>query len=38
VPMGTRCDWKSTGYVRKIYCIMQPKVAAAGRKEKEAAE
>lgn len=37
VPMGTRCDWKSTGYVRKIYCIMQPK-AAAGRKEKEAAE
>ena len=28
VPMGTRCDWKSTGYVRKIYCIMQPKVAA----------
>jgi uncharacterized cupin superfamily protein len=28
VPMGTRCDWKSTGYVRKIYCIMQPKAAA----------
>jgi len=37
VPMGTRCDWKTTGYVRKIYCIMQPKVAV-GRKEKEAAE
>jgi hypothetical protein len=24
--------------VRKIYCIMQPKVAAAGAKGKEAAE
>jgi hypothetical protein len=37
VPLGTHCDWKSTGYVRKIYCIMQPKAAVA-RKEKEAAE
>jgi uncharacterized cupin superfamily protein len=27
-PMGTRCDWQSTGYMRKIYCIMQPKAAA----------
>ena len=26
------CDWKSAGYVRKIYCIMQPKAAAAGAK------
>jgi uncharacterized cupin superfamily protein len=34
VPMGTRCDWKSTGYVRKIYCIMQPK-AAVGAKAAE---
>jgi len=38
VPLGTPCDWKTTGYVRKIYCIMQPKVAAAGTKGKEAAE
>jgi uncharacterized cupin superfamily protein len=29
VPMGTRCDWQSNGYVRKIYCIMQPKAAPA---------
>jgi uncharacterized cupin superfamily protein len=35
VPKGTRCDWKSTGYVRKIYCIMQPKAAAAGAKAAE---
>ena len=35
VPMGTRCNWKSTGYVRKIYCIMQPKAAAAGVKAAE---
>ena len=28
VPMGTRCDWQSDGYVRKIYCIMQPKAHA----------
>jgi len=34
VPLGTRCDWKTTGYLRKIYCILQPKVAA----KKEAAE
>jgi uncharacterized cupin superfamily protein len=27
VPMGTRCDWRSNGYVRKIYCIMQPTAA-----------
>jgi uncharacterized cupin superfamily protein len=33
VPMGTRCDWKTTGYVRKIYCIMQPKAAAGAKKE-----
>jgi uncharacterized cupin superfamily protein len=36
VPMGTPCDWKTTGYIRKIYCIFQPKAAAA--KGKEAAE
>jgi uncharacterized cupin superfamily protein len=36
VPMGTRCDWRSSGYVRKIYCIMQPKAAvAAGVKAAE---
>lgn len=29
VPMGTRSDWKTTRYVRKIYCIMQPRQAAA---------
>jgi hypothetical protein len=33
--MGTRCDWKTTGYVRKIYCIMQPKAALAGAKAAE---
>jgi uncharacterized cupin superfamily protein len=38
VPMGTPCDWKTTGYIRKIYCIFQPKAAAAGAKGKEAAE
>jgi len=37
VPLGTRCDWKTTGYVRKIYCIMQPKAVVAS-KGKEAAE
>jgi uncharacterized cupin superfamily protein len=35
VPLGTRCDWQTTGYLRKIYCILQPKAAAA---TKEAAE
>lgn len=29
VPMGAPCGWKSTEYVRKIYCIFQPKIAAA---------
>jgi uncharacterized cupin superfamily protein len=29
VPMGTRCDWLTTRYIRKIYCIMQPRQAAA---------
>jgi uncharacterized cupin superfamily protein len=29
VPMGTRCDWHTTRYIRKIYCIMQPRQAAA---------
>jgi uncharacterized cupin superfamily protein len=38
VPMGTPCDWKTTEYIRKIYCIFQPKAAAAGAKGKEAAE
>ena len=38
VPMGTPCDWKTTAYIRKIYCIFQPKAAAAGAKGKEAAE
>ena len=38
VPMGTRSDWKTTRYIRKIYCIMQPKAEAAGVKGKEAAE
>jgi uncharacterized cupin superfamily protein len=28
VPLGTPCDWTTTGYVRKIYCIFQPKAAA----------
>lgn len=32
VPMGTPCGWKSTVYVRKIYCIFQPKVSAAAAK------
>lgn len=31
VPMGTPCGWKSTEYVRKFYCIFQPKEAAALR-------
>ena len=35
VPMGTRCDWKSTGYVRKIYCIMQPKATQTAAKAAE---
>jgi len=35
VPLGTRCDWKSTGYVRKIYCIMQPKAARTPAKAAE---
>jgi uncharacterized cupin superfamily protein len=39
VPMGTRCDWRSKGRVRKLYCIMQPKAAAgAGAERGEAAE
>ncbi|MGH6931681.1 MAG: cupin domain-containing protein [Dongiaceae bacterium] len=29
VPMGTGCDWRCDGQVRKIYCIFQPKAAAA---------
>lgn len=28
LPMGTRSDWHTTAYIRKIYCIMQPKQAA----------
>jgi uncharacterized cupin superfamily protein len=35
VPMGTLCDWKSTVDLRKIYCIFQPRAAAA---KSEAAE
>jgi len=35
VPKGTRCDWKSEGYVRKIYCIMRPKAAVVGAKAAE---
>jgi len=35
VPLGTRCGGQVTGYVRKIYCILQPKAAAA---KKAAAE
>jgi len=27
VPLGTRCDWQSDVYVRKIFCILQPKAA-----------
>jgi hypothetical protein len=27
--MGTPCDWRTTDYIRKIYCIFQPKGAAA---------
>jgi uncharacterized cupin superfamily protein len=38
VPLGTPCDWKTTEYVRKIYCIMLPKVAAAGAKTEEGKE
>jgi uncharacterized cupin superfamily protein len=37
VPMGTRCDWRCDGEVRKIYCIFQPK-AAAQAKGQQAAE
>jgi len=29
VPMGARADWHSTRYIRKIYCIMQPRQVAA---------
>lgn len=29
VPMGEPCAWKSTEYVRKIYCIFKPSEAAA---------
>ena len=29
VPLGNRNAWKCDGYVKKIYCIFQPKVAAA---------
>lgn len=35
VPLGAVCDWKSEGYLRKIYCIFQPRAAAA---KTEAAE
>lgn len=28
VEMGTRCNWKSTEYVRKIYCTLKPAAAA----------
>jgi len=35
VPLGTVCDWKSEGYLRKIYCIFQPRLTAA---KTEAAE
>jgi uncharacterized cupin superfamily protein len=35
VPLGAVCDWKSEGYLRKIYCIFQPRIAAA---KTEAAE
>jgi uncharacterized cupin superfamily protein len=31
VPEGAPYRWTSTGYVRKIYCIVKPKAAAAGR-------
>lgn len=34
VPLGCRGDWVTTGDIRKIYCIFQPKAAAAA----EAAE
>jgi uncharacterized cupin superfamily protein len=27
VPMGAPCGWKNAEYVRKIYCIFQPRVA-----------
>ena len=29
VPLGNRNAWKCDGYLKKIYCIFQPKVAAA---------
>ncbi len=35
VPLGAVCDWRCEGYVRKIYCIFQPRALAA---KTEAAE
>ena len=32
VPLGAPNGWRSTEYVRKIYCIFQPKTAAAAAK------
>jgi uncharacterized cupin superfamily protein len=29
VPLGNRNSWQCSGYLRKIYCIFQPKAAAA---------
>jgi len=29
VPLGNRNEWKCDGYLKKIYCIFQPKAAAA---------
>ncbi len=29
VPQGLECEWRSTEYVRKYYCIYEPKKAAA---------
>jgi len=35
VPLGAVCDWKSEGYLRKIYCIFQPRLTAAKTKAAE---
>lgn len=35
VPLGAICDWRCEGYVRKIYCIFQPRAVAAQTKAAE---
>lgn len=38
VPKGARMGWSNAEYVRKVYCIFQPKAAAAKSKPAAAAE